>query len=205
MKRRAISFALTTILTLCALCAGADAQFAQQDTSGRAYVNTQSGKVSYRAAIVTYSPYATPTDVMAITGAAGKVVRVTRWYVWGSSTAASNQDWFLIKRSTANTGGTPTTMPAVPLDSANVAAQAVVVTYAAAPTTGNSLGLIGSQQIGVPAAGAAGGTGAFWEFGIRNTQAPVLRSASEVIALNFNGAAVPAGTELQLEIEWTEE
>lgn len=163
------------------------------------------GKVTYRSATFAYTPYATPTDIIAITGAAGKQVRITYIYLWGSSTSASNQDFGLIKRSTANTGGTPTTLTAVPLDSANVAATATVQTYAAAPTTGNAVGTLGVEQANMPATAGAGGSPLTWTFGVRNAQSVVLRGANEVLAINYNGAAVPAGTVLQFEMEWTEE
>jgi hypothetical protein len=54
--------------------------------------------------------------------------------------------------------------------------------------------------------GAAGAAGeVVWDFTLRNSKALVLRGTSEGIAINWNGAAVPSGTSLTIEIEWVED
>jgi hypothetical protein len=56
----------------------------------------------------------------------------------------------------------------------------------------------------MPAA-AAGTYPLLFDFCDRAAKGIRLNSATEVIAINFNGAAVPTGTNLHMTIEWTEE
>ncbi len=72
------------------------------------------------------------------------------------------------------------------------------------PNLGTAVGSIRSQQSNVSAAGSGGAaTPVEWDF---VAEKPVyLRSASEGLYLNFNGATLPAGTVLNIFISWTEE
>jgi hypothetical protein len=117
----------------------------------------------------------------------------------------------LIKRSTADTAGSSTAvnLTAVPHDSLDPAAGAVVTTYTGAnvnPNLGTAVGAIRSQQSNVSAAGSGGAaTPVEWDFGNVAEKPVYLRSASEGLYLNFNGATLPAGTVLNIFISWTEE
>jgi hypothetical protein len=175
------------------------------NAQGQAAVDTEGRKATYSAAISAYAPYATAQDILAISGSATKVVRVTRLEVSGRATASNQLDVQVLVRSTANSGGTPTTLTPVPHDSNNGTVTASVVTYGAAPSAGALTGVVRSAQINMSATGSGGAAvPQDWDFTTRNVQALTLRGA-QIVAVNLNGAAIPAGTALDLSIEWTEE
>jgi hypothetical protein len=126
--------------------------------------------------------------------------------VSGRATAANQLDVQLVKRSSADSGGTPTALTAVSHDSNDGAATAAVSSFAAAPTAGTLLGAVRAQQINLSAAGSGGAAVPVeFDFGTVNDKAIVLNSASEALYLNLNGAALPAGTVLNVFVEWSEE
>lgn len=156
---------------------------------------------------------ASATDIFTITGSTSKVVRITRIEATATTTSATPAalDVLLVKRSTANSGGTSTGSPtAVPYDSSNAAATATVFSYTANPTTGTLVGtaLRGAkffQTLGTyTATDFPTKDSLIWDFGNRPSQAPALRSTSEVLAVNLNGASATATASFDLMIEWTE-
>jgi hypothetical protein len=176
------------------------------DPTGAQMSNGEGRKATYSAATIAYAPYATPQDVVGIAGSASKRVRVLRFAVSGRATAANQLDVQLVKRATADTGGTPTALAAVPHDSNDGAATATASTYAAAPTAGTPVGAIRAQQINLSAAGSGGAAVPVeFDFGTVNDKAIVLNGAGEGLYLNLNGAAMPAGTVLNVFVEWSEE
>jgi hypothetical protein len=152
--------------------------------------------------------YALATDVFAIKGSATKTVKIWLIAINGQATGNDQIDLILVKRSTANSGGTPTTISAVPMDSANPAATAALVKYGAAPTLGTIVpGEVRDTQLSLPSVGllAFSSSTVIWEFGTRGGQPLTLNGANEVLALNFQGVSPPAGMNLSVTIEWTEE
>jgi hypothetical protein len=182
------------------------AQFQQMDPAGAALSNAEGRIPTFSAGTVAYSVYSTtPTDVLTISGSATKVIRVKRVGVSGRATGAGQLDVSLVKHTVANTGGGPVALTAVPHDTTvNPVATAVVNTYASAPSiTGGTT--FRAQQSNVSAAGSGGAaTPVEWHFGDVNDQAVVLRGVAEQIAINLNGVA-PAGSVLNIFLEWTEE
>ena len=63
---------------------------------------------TYSAQINDITPAAAATDVITISGVAGKVIRVNRIELTGDATSNSILDFYLYKRTTLNTGGTST-------------------------------------------------------------------------------------------------
>jgi hypothetical protein len=176
------------------------------DSTGAQMSNGEGRKATYSAATIAYAPYATPQDILAIVGSGTKRVRVLRIAVSGRATAANQLDVQVVKRSAANTGGTPTPLAAVPHDSNDAAATAAVNTCGAAPVSSGLIGAIRAQQINLSAAGSGGAAVPVeWDFSTVNDKAVVLNSAAESLAVNLNGAAMPAGTVLNLFVSWTEE
>lgn len=164
---------------------------------------------TYSAASTAVASAANATDIFTITGSAGAVVRVKRISISGIATADAKVVCVLLKRSTANTAGTSTTPTAVPHDSANAAATAVVRSYTANPTVGTLVGNINSVRLGIGA--AAPGNGDPTEANIANLfesqagkQDIVLRGTEEVLAINLNGVTI-AGSSFSCRVEWTEE
>lgn len=175
-------------------------------------VMTDSGKATYSFSINDFTPVATPTDVLTLSGAAGKIIRVNAVEITADATAAGIFDFYLYKRLAANTGGTATNPLPVIHDSADVAASAVIALYSANPSALGGVGPAGTNGIvrsvhyALPAAGTTGYPGQPWveKFGIRNEKQIVLRSG-ELLAINFDSQAVPSGFVSHINLSWTEE
>jgi hypothetical protein len=180
-----------------------DTARATPGATGVQAVSAEGTKATYSSASVGVSLAATATDFWELIGSATKTVRVLRITITGTATAAASADVLLIMRSAADTGGTATQPTIVPNDSNNAAATAVINLYSANPTLGTSVGTIRARKLNLGAAGSAGTID--WRFSNTNDQAIVLRGATQVLALNFNGAAVPAGTSIDIECEWVED
>ena len=184
-------------------------QFQKVNTLGAAGVYLESSnKANYRATVVPLTPAATPTDIITLCGSATKVVRGIRIVLNTTQTTQGINDWYLVKRSTANTGGTSTVVTPVPSDSAFAAATATYRRYTTNPT---ALGtLVGNVSIvnvlsAVSAPASSSATAYIpYVFDFTNNSI-VLRGVAECLALNFNGAALPAGLSVNSSIEWTEE
>lgn len=159
-------------------------------------------KTTYSASIQNIIPVSTPTDLFTITGSATKTIRVLRIAFSAVKTAASTMDVLLIKRSTANSGGTSSSIFGVPHDSNNNAATATVLAYSVNPTLGTAVGTVRGRKILVNASGTAGDYLVF-EFG-KIGQAIVLRGINDVLAINLNGVTMTGGL-CNVSIEWTEE
>lgn len=144
-----------------------------------------------------------------IGSAAPAIVRIKRVRVSGMTLTAIG--YFTInveKLSSASTGGTSTVLVAVPLDSTEAAATAVVRAYTVAPTKGALVGVLASWRAlwQATVAAAAGNT---WDhrfdFGdMAETKGVTLRGVSQELALTFPVVLSSAGT-LAVDIEWTEE
>jgi hypothetical protein len=191
---------LFVLLTLCAPFLAMQAQAVIQ-------VNTEGQKPTYSYQGADLVPAATATDLVRISGAAGKIIRINRIQITADATDNSHVDLYVFKRSAANTGGTSSLGAIAKLDSANPTASAVVTVYSANPTALGAGVLLAGDHYQIPAKG----TGQFhappWieDFGDRNGQQIVLRGASESICVGLNGQTLPAGLTLYIRIEWTEE
>ena len=169
-------------------------------------VFTDGQKATYAASITGLASAASATDIFTITGSASKTIRVTRLEVSGQQTTAAAAQIIVLKRSTANTSGTSTNPTAVPYDSNSAAATATINAYTANPTTGSLVGNLKAEYVFLAAPGTAtvGSDKLFLDFGNRPSQAIVLRGATQVLAVNLNGATVTGGA-FDINIEWTEE
>jgi hypothetical protein len=124
----------------------------------------------------------------------------------GHQTNDGNLDVYLLRRSTANSGGTSTATTAVSWDSTNVAATAAALSYTANPTAGTLVGNLDAQYIFVPALAKTAGGIYYFPSNIDPTEQQdiVLRGAGEVLAINFNGVTVTGGT-FNCTFQWTAE
>jgi len=182
------------------------------DSLGRE-ISSQSKKTF--AVSGTFTPPATPTDLVTIFGSASKTVRVLYFKIATTNTAAGSQQFFLVKRSAVNSGGTFVAGTAVPMDSADGAATATSYGHytANAASLGASAGTINTKRVGSPAAVP----GAFLQgvdasvdmidFNKANSleKPVVLNGVAQGLALNFNSAALVAGQTHAYTIVWTEE
>lgn len=171
-------------------------------------------KASYLAA-GTFTPAATPTDLVIIEGSATKTVRVVSMKIFTTNTAAGSQQFFLIKRSTADTTGTFVAATAVPVDSADAAATVNRVGHFTANpgALGTSVGNAYVTRVGSPAAVPASFAGVMQEAAVEMIpkvtsgleRLLTLRGVAQCLAINFNGAALVAGQTHAYFIQWTEE
>jgi len=168
-------------------------------------VITPGPRRSYAAVAAAFTPYATPTDIITLPGNPNTLVRLTRISLSSIQSTGGLNNWKLIKRAAANTGGTSAPLTAVPMDSGYPAAQSIPKKWTAAPTINNTLGSIAEVQLLTPASTAAntGDTSIYLASPLGATHA--LRGATEELALNFSGAAVPSGLSIAVLLEWTEE
>lgn len=163
----------------------------------------------------TFTPVATPTDIVCIGGSATKTVRVLSFVITTTNTAAGSQAFVLVKRSTWDTLGTPVIPTIVPFDS-NFTATANVVHYTANPTTGTLVGNMNNKRVASPVAIPATWAGIVADAGVELipqvamglsvlAQPITLRGVTQQLCLNFAGAALVAGQTHAYAIVWTEE
>lgn len=171
-----------------------------------------SNSSTYYASGTAYTAYATPTDMLTLVGSATKTIIIISAIMQINTTAAGTQTLFFAKRSTANTGGTATNPTAIPLDSANSAATAVLSLYTAAPTPGTLVGNVGLANSTTTIVTSGGGVFTFSSTGIKDAprligdfrQPVTLRGVAESFSMNWAGAALPTGFTATWQIEWIE-
>jgi len=163
---------------------------------------------SYEKVTKTYSASAnissaaSATDIFTITGNASTNVFVTKVIISGIQTTAGLTDIQLVKRSTANSGGTSSAVTAIPHDSGDAAASATLLAYTANPTTGNAVGSV--RRGYVPIAGATSVVNPVVVFDFGGLGKPItLIGTSQVLAVNLGGVTVTGGT-FDIAIEWFE-
>lgn len=161
---------------------------------------------TYWCSVLAFTPVATPTDILQIQGSATKVVRLKRIKMSGVATAAGNMPAQLLRRSSAASGSTPATVSAAKADVNFAAATSIVTTMTTTnPTTGTLVGVLRTGRIQMAADGSGVAANELvWDFSTRFDSAGVLRGASDFFCINLNGAAVPAGGVIDIEIELEE-
>lgn len=142
-------------------------------------------------------------------GSASKTVRVRsirfNCYTSGSAAALILQ---LVKRSTANSGGTSTAKTSVPLDSSDAAATAVALAYTVTPTTlGTSVGAIAARAYQILASSVAGNcVEVEWKFGEGNSKPLKLSGTAQSIGIGFASTPTLGATvEMGVTVVYTEE
>lgn len=170
-------------------------------------------RTTYSAGFIGLVPGAATTDLVCITGSATKTVKLQSIKLSGSGTAIS-VPVTVVKRVSADTGGTAATTTANPAnniskrDSNNAVATAVPIAYTANPTIVDAAPTyIDSAQLGVVAT-TVGLIAAPTVFDFGNDasnlrQLPALRGVAEQICVNLNGTSATAL--LSGSLTWTEE
>ncbi len=163
-------------------------------------------KTTYSASINDLTTSALPTDIVEFKGSSTKTLRITQIIISGTQNTSASRDVFLIKRSSADSGGTSTNAVAIPHDSNNTAATAIIKVYTVNPSgLGTSVGIIRTQRIQLLATNVTTALDKIiWDFGTRPAQALVVRGTSESIVINLNGVT-SANDIFDIIIEWTEE
>lgn len=146
------------------------------------------------------------TDIFTILGSGTKTIQVRRITVSGINTANTNALINIIKRSTADSGGTSTVLTNVPQDSNNAAATATVRSYTVNPTLGTAVGTVDSQYIFFPALASSNVSNVReFDYGVFRDQAIYLRGTSEQLVVNAGGVTLGGTTLVSIKVEWTEE
>lgn len=153
----------------------------------------------YSACAVGITSPSPATDVFTISGSATKNVRVHNIIFTGTLGTAAARDVLLIKRSTANSGGTAAVSTNIPLDSNYAAASAVVRSYTVNPTLGNAVGTLRVRRIGVPTAAATALDVADFEFMVPST----LRGVAQSLCVSLNNVA--NAVVWSCYVEWSED
>jgi hypothetical protein len=147
---------------------------------------------------------ASATDVAVISGNATTTCYVTKITISGIQTTAGLVDTLLIKRSTADTGGTSTGQTAVSHDSTDAAASSAVLAYTANPgALGTAVGTVRRAYVPVDAAlSVVGNPQVVFDFGDKGKEI-ILRGTAQQLAINLNAVTVTGGA-LDIVIEWFE-
>lgn len=213
MKLRSILLA-TGAATLAALIA-ANAQVPGINSSLNsvftlAYDNSTM-KPTYSATRAGIAPASGATDICTLTGSATKTIKVRRIMVSGYTATAQTDPVSIIKRSTANTGGTGVQLTATAYDSTNSltgsttnTATAVAEAFTGNPTTGTQAGLLADVYIGFGLATNASETLHEITFGILGSPV-ILRGIAQTLSVNLNGLTYVAPVGMSCTFEWTEE
>lgn len=170
-------------------------------------------KATY-AASSNFTPAATPTDLVIIEGSATKTLRIVSFQIETTTTAAGSVQFFLIKRSTADTTGTFVAAGNVAMDSNDAAATANRVGHFTANpgALGTAIGTIATKRVGTSL--TVPGANTFKDNSVEMlpvnlaTLLPrpvVLRGVVQCLAINFAGAALVAGQTHAYTIGWIEE
>jgi hypothetical protein len=195
---------------------GADSTGVEQsaiESSTNGQVNLASGGLivrplpyepqTYSAAATAFASAATATDVWNMQGSNTKTIRIHKIKVTGTTTSGSaiRITISLIRRSTANTGGTSVTATAVPHDSTNSAATAVVRHFTANPTVGTSIGNVRSDTTSFQGSGITAGV-LEWDFE-SGGQPLILRGNTQFLSIGFGSVTVTGGV-ISISCEWSE-
>jgi len=162
-------------------------------------------KPTYSATLVGFAPVTLATDVFSLSGSDTKIIRVRRIRFTATQTTTGSVPLAVIRRSAANTGGTPAAVTAVKNDTLSDAATAAALSYAGLPSAlGAAVGALRSTRaIFAGLAGTVNGDVVF-DFGSDEAEQPTLRGAAQMLALNLGGAAALASAAIYATFEWTE-
>lgn len=162
-------------------------------------------KNTYSSTTVGLATALTATDIYTITGSATKTVKINKIRISATRSTSTTNDVLLIKRSTANSGGTSTNEAEIPLDSQNSAASATVLSYTANPTLGTTVGTLRANKQFVNSLGSGPSDIVEWVWDLAGNSQPVtLRGINDVLAINLNGATITTPS-YTIYCEWTEE
>lgn len=181
----------------------------QVNGGGALFVDITGRTNTYRGCQSAFIPLADPSvPFFVIQGSATKVVKIRHLKLtWACTTGNAAPNVLRLRRYTAISGGTSNAVTAVPLDTLNAAATAVVSQYSALPTVATpfNAGSISSEYMQwiTNAAGLVGPVSAQLDFGVDNCQALTLRGVSDFIGIEISAVAA-GGPTMTIRCSWTE-
>ena len=161
----------------------------------------ESSTNTYSAALTGIVPATSATDIFTISGISGSQhTRILRIEITATQTTAAVRDILLIKRTTANTGGTFTT--ATGIGHAFFTATESIKGYTANPTALGTGTLLRSSKVLIGPTTAEAGT-IVWEFGDTLGQPLILDLNTDSICVNLNGVTYSGGL-FDISVEFAE-
>lgn len=162
---------------------------------------------TYRSGVVNFVPAANPTDIATFFPTQyGRVAFVEKITISGTATSAAVID-ILVQRSSNGGGGTSSAQPTARLDQRDRLSTVAFYTFSANRTS-NGNGIDNSRPL-LASAKLALGTAAVPPrpvvFEFDGSKRPMLRDLTERVVINLNGQTLPAGTSLDIYVEWSEE
>jgi hypothetical protein len=174
-------------------------------------VNNQ--QQTYTAGFIGLVPPASATDTICIAGSATKTVAVTRWQLSGSAGTLVSVPITLVRRASADTGGTAASTTANPANNiakhstSNATASATPISYTAVPTIGDtSPTYLQTQSVTFPVTSAGTSIAPLdWKYGniAIGEQPLILQGIAQQLCLNFNTISISSGV-LNGSITWYE-
>lgn len=171
-----------------------------------ATIDSEHTRPTYFMSLQGFATGTTNQDVFNLIGSATKVIRVTRVRFSMTTTTAVTIPVQLIKRSTANTGGTGGVAVLGPYDSNDAAATATNFAYTANATTfGTVVGTAvrSDKYFALVATPTTAAQVLDWEFG-NHSKCPTLRGTAQQLCINLGGVTI-AGGNVSISFEWTED
>lgn len=161
---------------------------------------------TYRYSSTPFTSAASATDMAVCFGSNSKTVYVTNVWVTQAALTAGENIFYLIKRSSATSGGTSSTLTPVPMDSNNPAATGSASTYTANPTVGSQVGIIGNVSVSAESATTTPETLTFNLYHADNfTEAIPLHGVAQCVAVNNNGVTNPISSSIIVTFETMEQ
>lgn len=150
-----------------------------------------------------WGPAASATDIFSIIGSATTTVEVNKITISATKTTDGVVDVYIIKRSTANTGGTSTSATWVPHISTDAAATAVGSIYTANPSAlGTNVGAVRIVPLSIPTTTAT--TTNVYEINFGERGKPIILSGvAQALSINLGGVTVTGGN-FKISMEITE-
>ena len=180
----------------------------QVDNTGRLLVASEANKYTYRAAINTITPVATPTDFVQMIGSATMTCRLKKIKLTGIATTAGTMPVNIIRRSTLGTQGSAVVNAITPSKhDINHPSPTMSIGYVGTAnwtTVGSSAGLLAADRLLLPLAGSISNPCVF-DLSFHEDMPILLRGTSDYVYVNLAGAAVPSGGVIDIEVEWEED
>ena len=182
----------------------------QSDPTGSLYVDTTGRSNTFRGTQSAFTPLADASvPFFVIQGSATKTIKIRHVKItWACTTGNAAPNVIRLRRYTVISGGTPNAITAVPLDTNNAAATAVVSQYTVLPTTATQFnaGSISSEYMQwiTNSAGLVGPVAVQLDFGVDSAQALTLRGVADFIGIEITAVAA-LGALMTVRVSWTEE
>jgi len=153
------------------------------------------------AASSTVASAAAATDIAVMPGNAANTVLLTKITVSCTQTTAGIITLNIIKRTTADTGGTSAAMTAIQDDTNTAAASSAPLSFTANPTINSTIGNVDTYKLGCMSPSSASPNDIYI---LNRQQKPlVLRGTAQQIAVNLGGATVTGGS-FTVSFQWIE-